>query len=181
MNIKIWIIAVISVFSFLNPQKSISKDKEMLLTPPNLPESWQKENSVKSSLAHYNGKSEVFARKMSSDLQTIDAEAIIVFLGRSSEIEASEMATMSASDEIKVTDQSEVHLSNGVTMHRVQLTVSLVDSDFGSPWIFHSLYLPQRTGGCVSYKLRCRVSNKTILVKEFEDMIFKFCQTLNEK
>ena len=51
-------------------------------------------------------------------------------------------------------------------------SINAVDPSYGSPQAFYSIYLPvSGSAGCVTFKLRCGISELKLLRKDFEDML----------
>jgi len=94
-------------------------------------------------------------------------------LSKSVEKEATEMAASAKKNAGVVTllEAGDFALKSHIKGQKVLLAVKASDPNYGSPLVFYSIYLPQKDGGSITFKLRCGDSDLKLLKPEFEDII----------
>ena len=103
------------------------------------------------------------------------AEILVAKLSGSVDEEWKEMSDSAKKQpkNFKVFDSGDLVTLAGVKGKQILLKLRAKDPDYGFPLVFHSIYLPQRDGTCVTFKLRCGTKYMTSLTKEFEAMVLK--------
>ena len=72
---------------------------------------------------------------------------------------------------IRLLEAASFKTEKGISGAKVALLVNASDKNYGPPFVFYSMYLPQRDGSSVTIKLKCDAASFRALKGEFEQIV----------